>query len=142
MSDRACEADNRIEQRNEKLKDIFYPDMAEKDQLFEVLAVHHSVFSLSKEETDLIKLHIDTGDATPRKYRLQKMHDAGVLEPSNSPWASPVVLVQKKNEILSFFVYYSGLNSVTKLDHLLDQLGESKFFTSIWILADTHGQGV
>lgn len=137
--------------------------MAEQEQLYALLQKYHSVFSLSKEdrgETDLVELHIDTGDATPHKYpahrvpfavrdnitrSLQEMQDSGVIEPSNSPWASPVVLVQKKDGSLRFCVDYRGLNSVTKLDQfplprivgsatLLHFLGPS-----FWIL---HGRFV
>ena len=58
----------------------------------------------------------------------------GVVQPSNSPWASPIVLVRKKDGTLRFCVDYRGLNSVTKkdtfplprIDDLLDQIGESR----------------
>ena len=97
-----------------------------------MLEEYHEVFSLGqgdRGETDLIELHIETGDATPRKYpvrrvpfavrdeiarNLQEMQDANVIQPSNSPWASPVILVRKKDGTLRFCVDYRGLNSVTK----------------------------
>ena len=67
------------------------------------------------------------------------MQDANVIQPSNSLWASPVVLVQKKDGTLRFCVDYRGLNSVTRLDQfplpliddLLDQLGKSHYFTTL-----------
>ena len=86
-------------------------DTPAREQLHELLEEFQHVFSLSKEdrgETDAVELHIDTGDAVPRKCptrrvpfavreeiarSLKEMQDAGVCEPSNSPWASPVVLV-------------------------------------------------
>ena len=40
--------------------------------------------------------------------------DEGVIEESNSPWSSPVVLVTKKD---GFCVDYRKLNDVTKKDH-------------------------
>ena len=70
---------------------------------------------------------------------LQEMQDANVIQPSNSPWASPVVLVRKKDGTLRFCVDYRGLNSVTELDQfplphindLLNQLGKSRHFTTL-----------
>ena len=49
---------------------------------------------------------------------LQEMQDANVIQPSNSPWASPVVLVRKKDRTLRFCVDFRGLqlNSAMKLD--------------------------
>ena len=37
-----------------------------------------------------------------------------VIQPANSPWASPTVLLKKKDGILRFCVNYQGLKSVTK----------------------------
>lgn len=106
----------------------------------------------------------DTGDATPRRHparrvsfavhskiaqNLKEMQQSGVIEPSNSPWASPVVLVRKKDGTLRFCVDYRGLNSAMKVDQfplpqiddLLDQLGKSRYFTTLdlalWLLANS-----
>ena len=149
-----------VKQRKEKLREALKPELdgtPGEEPLSGLLEEYHEVFSLGKGdrgETDLIELHIDTGDATPRKYpvrrvpfavrdeiarNLQEMQDANVIQPSNSPWASPVVLVRKKDGTLRFCVDYRGLNSVTKLDQfplpriddLLDQLGRSRYFTTL-----------
>ena len=44
------------------------------------------------------------------------MMDQGVIQHSNSPWASPVDLVEKKDGSYRFCVDYRWLNSVTKMD--------------------------
>ena len=63
-------------------------------------------------ETNVMKVHINTGDAPPRAkpvrcvpfavhqevaQHLHRMQEVGVIKPSNSPWASPIVLVRKKD---------------------------------------------
>ena len=44
------------------------------------------------------------------------MLEAKVIRPSCSPWASPIVLVEKKDGTVRFCVDYRKVNSVTKLD--------------------------
>ena len=60
-------------------------------------------------------------------------------QPWNSPWASPLVLVRKRDGSHRFCVDYRSFNSVTVpdsfplpcIDDLLDQLRESQYFSTI-----------
>ena len=45
------------------------------------------------------------------------MEIIGAVQPSDSPWVSPIVLVRKKDGTFRFCVDYRGLNSVTKKDN-------------------------
>ena len=75
--------------------------------------------------------------------QLMRMQEQGVIQPSSSPWASPIVLVRKKDGTLRICVDYRHLNSVTKsdtfplprIDDLLDQLGSAKCFTTLDLAA-------
>ena len=67
------------------------------------------------------------------------MLDANVIRPSTSPYASPIVLVRKKDGKLRFCVDYRKLNSKTvkdahalpTIDETLDCLVGAKYFSSL-----------
>jgi hypothetical protein len=64
-----------------------------------------------------------------------------VIQPSSSAWASPMVLVPKKDGKLRFCVNYRKVNAVIKKDvyplpkvddiHVLDTLGKAKYFSTL-----------
>lgn len=71
---------------------------------------------------------------------VDEMLSSGIIEPSQSPWASPVVLVQKKGTgKYRFCVDYRRLNSVTERDsyplplvsETLDKLKDAKYLSSL-----------
>ena len=93
-------------------------------------------------------------DATPIKQRyfpcnpkkqeainreVEKMLEAGVIEPSQSPWSSPIVIVPKKSGETRFCVDFRKVNAVTIRDsyplpyisHILDKLRGSKYFSTL-----------
>ena len=48
--------------------------------------------------------------------QVQQMLASDVIRPSNSPWASPVVMVKKKDGSLRFCVDFRQLNAATVKD--------------------------
>ena len=115
------------------------------------------MFSLDegeRGETSIVKMSIDTGDSLPRKQnprrmpfmvrqevarQLEGMQRNRVIQPSSSPWSSPVVMVRKKDGTHRFCVDYRSLNSISKadtfplprIDDLLDQLGGARYFSTL-----------
>ena len=65
---------------------------------------------------------------------MKVMEQNDIIEPSTSDWASPVVLVRKKNNTWRFTVDYSHLNKVTenlmhpliRFDEVVDSIGQAQ----------------
>ncbi|KAG1463919.1 hypothetical protein G6F56_005189 [Rhizopus delemar] len=85
-------------------------------------------------------------EAEHLQKELEKYSKLGVITPSNSPWAAPVILVKKKNGEYRMVIDYRKLNAVTKkdayplprIDDLLDTLGKSKIFSALDMRAGFH----
>jgi len=139
------------------IDDFRLDHLTEKDQtsLFDVLERHHVWPSSGKlGKTHLVDHPIDVQGAQPirqRPYRVpetkkqaiarevEKMLLSNVIEPSASPWSSPVVLLEKPDGEYRFCVDYRKLNAVTKkdayplprIDETLDALGNASIFTTL-----------
>ena len=106
----------------------------ERKNLQDVLLAFSDVFALTDEELgemDLVTHSIDTGDAKPVKTvlrrlpytlrqeleeEMRKLIGLGCIEPSNSPYASALVLVRKKSGGFRVCVDYRGVNKDTASD--------------------------
>ena len=88
----------------------------DKNTLLQTLLKFSDVFDESLGHTDVIQHHIDTGSAPhirqyPRrlpyvyleetKQQINDMLQQGVIQPSHSPWASPILLVKKDGNALT-----------------------------------------
>ena len=71
------------------------------------------------------------------------MLNRGIIQPSVSPWSSPIILVKLKDGTDRFVIDYRRLNSVTRkdsyplprIDDALDALNGTKFFSSMDLLS-------
>lgn len=130
-------------------------------QLKSLIAEYRDIFALSPEElgrTGLVRHRIDTGDHQPirqRPYRVSEtqrgiieehvtdMLNRGIIQPSVSPWSSPIILVKKKDGTDRFVVDFRRLNSVTRkdsyplprIDDALDALNGTKFFSCMDLMS-------
>ena len=76
------------------------------------------------------------------KKLLDDMLNRAVIQPSNSPWASPVVLAQKRDGSFHFCIDYRKVNAVSqkdayplpRIDDTLDTLAGSKWFSALDLL--------
>jgi hypothetical protein len=70
---------------------------------------------------------------------IKSMLDKGIIEREQSPLASPVVLVKKKDSLVRFCVDYRKLNAATtfnayplpRIDETLKSLSGAKWFTTL-----------
>ncbi|KAI3373186.1 hypothetical protein L3Q82_006504 [Scortum barcoo] len=142
LYDRSCEgleADQRLQLR--KLLDLFS----------DIFAARHEDCT----HTSLVHHNIDTGNAHPiclhprrlpltkralAEQKIKEMMEAGIIEPSTSPWVALVVLVKKKDGTWwCFCVDYRLLNKVTRkdsyplplVDDALDFIAGSCWFSSL-----------
>ena len=133
----------------------------ERDQFYQLLLEYADVLACSTADlgrTTKLRHNIDTGQAAPIRQPvrrvsphrrgevrelLDQMLDRGVIEPSASPWASPIVLVQKKDGSTRFCVDFRKMNDVTRkdayplprIDATLDTLHGSQWFSTLDLLS-------
>lgn len=136
-------------------------NQGEKEQLFALFLEYRDLFAKSPDDfgrTGKIKHTIHTEGCQPIRQStrrispakkeeaaklLKEMLDRNVIRPSSSPWASPVVLVQKKDGSTRFCIDYRRLNTITRkdayplprVDDTLDTLSGSKWFSTLDLIS-------
>ena len=139
------------------------PGLTETQQ-FQVLQMLHENKAAFSEQgelgfTEMTSHHINTGDAPPRgeklrRYTLEELEtqqvyikdllSKGVIEPSSSPWSSPMLLVRKPlgpdgKQEYRVVIDYRALNEVTvkdrtplpKIQEMFETLNGCSWFSSM-----------
>ena len=99
--------------------------------------------------TNLVQHRVDTGNAVPIKEHprclpvsqqelvdkeLDKLEAQSIIEPSDSPWSSPLVIVTKKTGDIRVCVDYRANNSVMRKSAIpVPRIQDSLLGFSIWI---------
>ena len=136
----------------------------QRDQVKQLFARYHDVFATAEDDvgyTDRVRHTITTTDEKPvaqtfrrlppNQYVQVKEHirdllKKGIIKESSSPYASPVVVVKKKDGSLRLCVDYRRLNEKTKKDayplprieESLDALRGSKYFSTLDLASGYH----
>ena len=141
------------------LIDSLPPSLTETQVAQVKATIHHYADAFTGADgkigrTSLVTHEIDTGTSRPIKQpprrhanathdivaeEVEKMLAKGVIEPSCSPWASPVVIVRKKDGSYRFCVDYRRLNELThkdahpipRLQDCLESLAGANWFSTL-----------
>ena len=164
---RACRAIPSTTSRPVHLDDLYQRTTsclkeAQKAEVAALLAEFADVFARSTDDlgrTSIVKHDIRTSESKPIRQNptrlpssrravaeaeIQNMLKRGVIEPTSSPWASPIVLVRKKDGTTRFCVDYRKLNSATvkdsyplpHIDDSIDALSGSCWFSTLDLASD------
>ena len=127
---------------------------SQEENVWQVLEAYDSVFTDVLGKSNVIQHQITLTDSTPTrskpyslpyairenlKTEIQEMLDLGIIRTSASPYASPIVIVKKKDGSNRICVDYRKLNKVTAADpepmktpeDLFQRLGKSNYFSKI-----------
>lgn len=135
----------------------------ERESLLKVISDFSNFFISGTATTTVTtgKMKIDLTDNTPVAYRPYKLShqeklkvreivndlkDKGIVRESNSEYASPIILVKKKDGSDRMCVDYRALNKLTVrdryplplIDDHVDRLGNFKFFSSLDMATGFH----
>ena len=127
----------------------------QKEQIKQLIQKYPKVFTKNPGRTTQLKHQINLipgskpYNSPPFRYaparrqvideQTDEMLQQGIIQPSTSPWASPVILAPKKDGTLRFCIDYRKLNAMTvrdaypipRIDDTLDSLQEAKFISTL-----------
>lgn len=102
-------------------------------------AIEHRILTKTDEAIKVRPRRMPLAKRQIAEDEVKKMLAQGIIEPSESPYSAPVVLVRKKNGSWRFCVDYRKLNNVTikdsyslpNIEDIFDALGEAEYFSCL-----------
>jgi hypothetical protein len=103
----------------------------------------HAIGTESAHPISCVPYRVSAPERRIIMEKIAEMLRQGIIRPSVSPWASPVVLVKKKSGDYRFCIDYRRLNAVTKrdvyplprMDDVFDRISGEKFFSSLDLMS-------
>ena len=155
---------------SEHLKKLYEDSVAKlayrhKEMVKRLFNEYEDIFAKNSADygqTDICKHEIDTGEERPVRQRARRLvrahvpevqkqindyYEQGVISPSDSEWASNILLVKKKTGEFRMCIDYRELNAKTKkldqyalprIDDTLDALGRAKYFCTLDLINGYH----
>ena len=104
--------------------------------------VKHTIYTGSAQPIQVPPRRVPFHKREEIRHEVDEMLEAEIVEPSESSWSSPVVLVAKPDSTQCFCVDYRALNSVTKCevypiprcDDILESLSGAQWFSHLDLL--------
>lgn len=145
LKDASCSSDERQQLENfvKTNADMFSND---EDDLGYTARMPHSINLRDDEPVASTFRRIPPTQYEEVKRHIQMLLDKKIIQKSSSPYASPVVIVRKKDNSIRLCVDYRRLNAKTKpdayplprIDDSLDALGGAKLFSTLDLASGYH----
>ena len=145
LNDAFCNSDERQQLENFVMNNA---DMFSKDEedLGYTARMPHSIHLRDDEPVASTFRRIPPTQYEEVKRHIQMLLDKKIIQKSSSPYASPVVIVRKKDNSIRLCVDYRRLNAKTKpdayplprIDDSLDALGGAKLFSTLDLASGYH----
>ena len=126
--------------QHEQLRDLFkeFEDVL-SSRPGRTEGVEHQIVTRAAKPVRLPPYRLSHAYRETVQKELKEMLAKGIMEPSTSQWAAPIILVPKKDGSLRLCVDCRRLNGITqsdaypmpRVDELIDRLGGAKFITTL-----------
>ena len=126
----------------------------QRESLVQLVLQYSDVVTSELGRTAVTEHYIHVTTTTPKRQRpyrlpyakqeevreeLKRMEQMGVIKPSCSEWASPIVLVPKKDGTTRLCVDYRKLNQISRfdaypvprIDEMIDKIGKGNYITTL-----------
>ena len=139
--------ESQLEKLLEEFRDVVPLDNAMSLKLPPERGVEHSIETLpGSAPVNKHAYRLTQEELAELRRQLEDFLARGLIRPSSSPYASPVLFVKKKDGGFRMCVDYRHLNNQTvknryplpRIDDLLDQLHGAKYFTKIDLASGYH----